>query len=83
LTQFNPIKKNKYLERKRYMLTEKEATALVCTCERATARKNEDRNPHQSFNCGNSCLNWCVAAECCPWTCPCGPYCKNRRFQLH
>jgi hypothetical protein len=55
----------------------------VCTCERATARKNEDRNPHQSFNCGNSCLNWCVAAECCPWTCPCGPYCKNRRFQLH
>jgi hypothetical protein len=29
LTQFNPIKKNKYLERKRYMLTEKEAMQLV------------------------------------------------------
>lgn len=32
LTQFIPIKRNKYLERKRYFLTEKEANALICTC---------------------------------------------------
>jgi hypothetical protein len=46
LTQFIPIKKNKYLERKRYIMLDKEANALVCTCQKTNARKNEKTNPH-------------------------------------
>jgi len=43
LTQFIPIKKNKYLERKRYMLSDREAQNLICTCEKATGRRNDER----------------------------------------
>ena len=84
LSQFQPIKKNKYLERKRYMLTEKEASSqLICNCQKASAKKNEKSNPMQSFNCGERCINRCVSTECFASTCPSGPFCKNRKFQLH
>ncbi|CDW74666.1 set domain containing protein [Stylonychia lemnae] len=84
LSQFTPIKKNKYLERKRHILLEKEANQLlVCNCQRSTIKKNEKTNPLQSFNCGERCINRCVSTECCVQTCPSGAFCKNRRFQLH
>jgi hypothetical protein len=81
LTQFVPLRKNKYLERKRYILSDHEAQNLQCTCEKMTGKRAG--NLHQSYNCGDSCLNRAVSFECCPWTCPSGPYCKNRNFQLH
>jgi hypothetical protein len=78
-----PIKKNKYLERKLYMLSDKEASVLKCECKRATAKRNEKNAPYESFNCGDRCINRAVSTECCPSSCPSGPFCKNRRFQLH
>ena len=78
-----PIKKNKYLERKRTILTEKEANAIKCECLRTTTKRNERNMPGQSFNCGDRCFNRATSTECCPSTCPSGAFCRNRRFQLH
>lgn len=82
LTQFTPIKKNKYLERKRYMPTDKDANNNKCACEKLASKRSKG-SADIIYNCGTGCLNRVAHIECCSWTCPSGAFCKNRRFQLH
>ena len=76
-----PIKKNKYLERKRHQLLDQEA--FGCTCLKSTAKRNAQTHQGISFDCAESCLNRVVSTECSLGTCPTGTACKNRRFQQH
>mmetsp|Transcript_29452 Transcript_29452/g.21905 ORF Transcript_29452/g.21905 Transcript_29452/m.21905 type:complete len:126 (+) Transcript_29452:102-479(+) len=41
LTEFKPIKKNVYLERKRNQISEKEAENLTCNCVRSTGKRTQ------------------------------------------
>ena len=76
-----PIKKNKYLERKRHQLLDQEA--FGCTCLKSTAKRNVQTHQEISFDCAENCLNRVVSTECSLGACPTGTACQNRRFQQH
>lgn len=61
LHQFTPIKRNKFIDRKRWMITEKET--YVCACQNQSRKKNKLTNPECSFDCGERCINKCVSTE--------------------
>jgi len=83
--QFNPIKQNKFLDRKKNLFTDNHAQYLVCTCqkEKKSAKILEhQKSTHkwggyskinhggQSLNCGTSCINRDMSFECSALTCP-------------
>jgi hypothetical protein len=77
LKEFTPIKKNIYIDRKKYPFLEDHA--MQCSCDKPKGRGNED----EMFGCSKACINKMVSTECVETICPAGRACRNRRFQLH
>ncbi len=78
LKEFAPIKKNIYIDRKKYPFLEDHA--MQCSCDKP---KGKGSNEDEIFGCGKSCINKMVSTECVETLCPAGKACRNRRFQLH
>jgi hypothetical protein len=86
---FTPIKKNIYIDRKKYTLNDDDA--YQCTCEQAGVEKIsveplmnqvlDQKKEDEFFGCGTKCLNKLVFAECVENLCRSGVSCRNRRFQ--
>jgi len=91
LKEFTHIKKNVYIDRKKYAFLDDDA--YICQCRKKTLppinfekdtgyifhKKKED----EIFGCGPSCINRYVSTECVEHLCPVGASCRNRRFQQH
>jgi hypothetical protein len=77
LKEFTPIKKNIYIDRKKYPFLEDHA--MQCSCDKPKGKGTED----EMFGCGKPCINKMVSTECVETICPAGRACRNRRFQLH
>ncbi len=79
--EYTPIKKNIFVDRKKFQLSEE--NAFICQCEKpALKRKDERIIPEVSFAChGQHCLNQFISTECLMKLCPAGKLCRNRRFQ--
>jgi hypothetical protein len=88
--QYNPLKQNKFLDRKRAVLSKEKAVHLTCGCQRTKrlSKMSEDLNTgknkllQKSYNCGEKCVNRCTNCECSKISCPSALYCTNRHFQL-
>jgi hypothetical protein len=78
MKEFTHIKKNIYIDRKKYPFLEEHA--MMCSCDRP---KGKGTFEDDLFGCGKSCLNKMVSTECVETLCPSGKACRNRRFQLH
>jgi len=90
MKEFAHIKKNIYIDRKKYAFSDDEA--YVCSCERHQLKRSEStaievpfdaKKEDEAFSCGKSCLNKMVSWECVEHLCPAGVSCRNRRFQQH
>ena len=89
--EFTLIKKNIYIDRKKYVFTDDDG--YVCNCfprkyTQSEAKKIVESNyagktEEELFGCGKSCLNKMVTWECVENVCPCGASCRNRKFQNH
>jgi hypothetical protein len=87
--EFTPIKKNIYIDRKKYTYSDDDA--YQCTCEQGGVDKNsveslmnqvlDQKKEDEFFGCGTNCLNKLVSAECVENLCHSGISCRNRRFQ--
>lgn len=95
--QYNPIKQNKYIERKKNVFTDRDAQTLICNCqktkkyskmlepdEQSKVRKwgRKTEAIYQSLNCGRRCINRDMSLECSVLSCPAYNFCTNRHFQL-
>jgi hypothetical protein len=78
IKEYQPIKKNIYIDRKKYPFLEDHA--MLCSCDRPRRKTGGE---DEMFGCGKSCLNKMVSTECVETICPSGRACRNRRFQLH
>jgi hypothetical protein len=78
MKEFTHIKKNVYIDRKKYPFLEEHA--MMCSCDRP---KPKGASEDDMFGCGKACLNKMVSTECVETICPAGKACRNRRFQLH
>ena len=91
LKEFTQIKKNIYIDRKKYVFTDDEG--YVCNCfprkytqseaKRIIESGYEGKTEEELFGCGRSCINKMVYWECVEHQCPCGASCRNRKFQNH
>ncbi len=75
LKEYTLIKKNAYLDRKKYAFTEDEG--YVCSCEEPLINPNvpQDKigleySEDEIFGCGKSCINRMVSWECVQHLCP-------------
>jgi len=82
MSQFEPIKRNKYLERKRIAFSTKDCYQNACNCKKFDPKFYSEKE-FKAANCGLNCLNKCVAVECYLGSCPAKQFCQNRRFQQH
>jgi hypothetical protein len=90
MKEFAHIKKNIYIDRKKYAFSDDEA--YICSCEKHPIKTHEikemeipfdQKKEDDIFGCGKSCLNKMVSWECVEHLCPAGISCRNRRFQQH
>ena len=89
--EYNQIKKNQYMDRKRINLTDEGDYQCSCVPIKFTkSEENEilqnhykDKTEEELFGCGKGkCINKMVFIEC-DENCPCGVSCRNRKFQNH
>ena len=89
LKEFTHIKKNVYIDRKRYMFIDDDTFRCICAPKTFTESEAakiissgyQGKTEDELFGCGSNCVNKLIGWECND--CPCGVSCKNRRFQLH
>jgi hypothetical protein len=84
LKEFDLIKKNIYINRKKYIL--KDEDAYICECIGPKVKKRQDiskLSEDHLFGCGDRCSNQLISWDCVAHLCPSGESCRNRRFQLH
>ena len=89
LKEYIPIKKNIYIDRKKYSFTDDDA--LPCTCFPRKFTQTEakeiinsnykDKTEEELFGCGYKCINRIISCECVESLCKCGISCRNRKFQ--
>jgi len=89
LKEYIPIKKNIYIDRKKYSFTDDDA--LPCTCFPRKFTQSEakeilnsnykDKTEEELFGCGFKCINRIISCECIESLCKCGISCRNRKFQ--
>ena len=83
LKEFKLIKKNIYINRKKYIL--KDEDAYICECPRPHIKIGQDiskMTENELFGCGNRCSNQLISWDCVAHLCHCEESCRNRRFQL-
>jgi len=81
--EFKPLKKNIYMNRKKYIL--KDEDAYICECVRPQVKKGKsilNMTENELFGCGDRCSNQLISWDCVAHLCPCKESCRNRRFQL-
>jgi hypothetical protein len=78
IKEYTPIKKNIYIDRKKYPFLEEHA--MMCSCDKPKCKGTSEED---LFGCGKTCLNRMVSTECVETICPSRRACRNRRFQLH
>lgn len=90
MKEFEHKKKNIYIDRKKYELSDDEG--YLCSCEKHPVKSSElkemsipfdAKKEEELFSCGKRCLNKMVSWECVEHLCPAGISCRNRRFQQH
>ena len=89
LKEYNHIKKNIYMDRKKNILTEDDNFQCSCIPKKFTKSEELDilqnhykgHTEEELFGCGK-CINKMVFIEC-DENCPCGISCRNRKFQNH
>jgi hypothetical protein len=91
MKEFTHIKKNIYIDRKKYAFCDDDA--YLCECKKKPVSKKDleildlldidHKKEDEFFGCGKTCVNRLVSSECVEHLCPAGVSCRNRRFQQH
>lgn len=78
--QFNPIKQNKFLERKKVIFTKDKARALICSCQKTKklSKMLEQQQPQQANRMQEYLRTRTAAAKTQNSTYNCGEKCFNR-----
>ncbi len=83
MKEFKFIKKNIYINRKKYVL--KDEDAYICECNRPKIKKGKEISKfseNELFGCGDRCSNQLISWDCVAHLCPSKESCRNMRFQL-